>query len=772
MGACSSEETAHKEAKESATATSNHSKRLLDFYNVGEMIGQGAFGVVYACEPISGKGPKSLAVKMVDKAETPVEKIKEEVVMMQKMDHENVIKCFDVFYEKCFICIVMNRLNGGDLIVGMQAHWKSKGKIPVMSTIQITAQMANAISYLHSRNIVHRDIKGDNYLCDRPNIVDPECKLVLTDFGTVVDCMPDQRLKEKCGTKLYWPPEFYRLDYSLKVDIWAMGVICYGLLNGKFPFRDEKEANQKQVSVPKGTPQECEDFVFRVLEKKEKDRASYKELMGAAWIAAKVKSQTVDDKDDSTPANDGEVMRETGANQGIQERRNEIVERMQESKKEKKPATRAHYYGEWFSLVDRRAKNSTLMYEWWSKSKVEKAGVLALEGAKLVNEGRNTSNLTTEVIERQLKSHNINTDSFGQGQAKTLQQLAGEVQQGVSVLMLDAAEHKKLVRVVDVVLLRICAPGTKTKFLMETGEKFPDGRERQIGSGRLPGTKKEPHMNSKQVAEKIAGELLNLGGAKLAFDFSVKEIFEEQEESPSYPGVMTVYRKEIIQAFMQGEPSSNYIGKSPKGPKDWFHQDATGNTKYFAWMTDTECAKNDVQYKAPEEGEEVSGLVQAPIGLEESELRRYFETNKVDISKFGTGAAKSLSDISVELIKGESSLMQDTDGSVLRVVDVVVLKLIHSVTGSILVQTRQTFPDGQTVTLNRLPGAKRRADENQFLTARRILKRQLKIEENHVTLDAANVEVAEEEKESLAYPGLRTIYRKRIITANLAKNDA
>lgn len=116
--------------------------------------------------------------------------------------------------------------------------------------------------------------------------------------------------------------------------------------------------------------------------------------------------------------------------------------------------------------------------------------------------------------------------------------------------------------------------------------------------------------------------------------------------------------------------------------------------------------------------------------------------------------------------------MQDSDGSVIRIVDVVVIKLVHSVTQSILVQTEQTFPDGAKVSLKRLPGAKRRPDENQFLTARRILKRQLKVEENHVTLDANSVQVAEEEKESLAYPGLRTVYRKRIITATLAKGDA
>merc|ERR1719201_1162945 len=118
--------------------------------------------------------------------------------MLQKMDHPNVIKCHDVIYEKCFVCIVMDRLRGGDLIVGMQTHWKSKGKIPVMSTVHITAQMASSIHYLHNRSIIHRDVKGDNYLCDRSDIVDPQCRIVLTDFGTAVACTATEWLREKC----------------------------------------------------------------------------------------------------------------------------------------------------------------------------------------------------------------------------------------------------------------------------------------------------------------------------------------------------------------------------------------------------------------------------------------------------------------------------------------------------------------------------------------------------------------------------------------------
>jgi len=744
---------------------------LLDTYTVGEMLGQGAFGIVYACKPIGQE--RDCAVKMVDKVETPVDKIQEEADMLAKMDHPNVIKCHDVIFEKCFVCIVMDRLRGGDLIVGMQAHWKSKGKIPVMATMPISAQMVSSIHYLHSRSIIHRDVKGDNYLCDRPNIVEPDCKIVLTDFGTAVDCKATDRLREKCGTKLYWSPEFYKLDYSHKVDIWAMGVVVYGLLNGKFPFRDEKDMQTKQVTVPKGTPQECHDFLLSILEKKEAKRADSGMVMADPWIAGKVTKGNDEGGDDEEFKPD--AFNEGGANQGIQDRRNELIERLQDAGEKKKAAAggktnkpEEHYWKEWFSIVDRHAKNSTLKYEWWSNPKVDEAGILKLDGAKAITEGGAGSN-NTEEIGKQLKDHGIDTDKFGAGNAKTLQQMAAEVQSGSAVLMLDAARHKKLVRVVDVVLLRICAPGNKQKFLVETGEKFADGRERS--SVRLPGTKKEPHMNSKQMAEKIASEMLNLGGAKVNFDYTLKEIFEEQEESPSYPGVQTVYRKEIIEGTLAGEANS-YIGNKPKGAKDWFQEDSTKNTKYFAWKTDKELQKAKVKYKAPEDGEEVSGLVQAPIGMEEEDLRKYFETNNVDISKFGTGQAKTLKDISAEMIKGESALMQGADGSVIRVVDVVVLKLVHSVTNSILVQTEQTFPNGDKVELKRLPGAKRRPDENQFLTARRILKRQLKVEENHVTLDAAGVQVAEEEKDSLAYPGLRTVYRKRIITATLAKSDA
>lgn len=87
-------------------------------------------------------------------------------------------------------------------------------------------------------------------------------------------------------------------------------------------------------------------------------------------------------------------------------------------------------------------------------------------------------------------------------------------------------------------------------------------------------------------------------------------------------------------------------------------------------------------------------------------------------------------------------------------------------TGDILVQTEQVDSRGTTTRLDRLPGAKCRPDENHFLSARRILRRQLETDENNVVMHR-DVVLILEHKHTPAYPGLQTVYRKRLITAEV-----
>lgn len=88
-----------------------------------------------------------------------------------------------------------------------------------------------------------------------------------------------------------------------------------------------------------------------------------------------------------------------------------------------------------------------------------------------------------------------------------------------------------------------------------------------------------------------------------------------------------------------------------------------------------------------------------------------------------------------------------------------------------LVQAEQVFTNGDRQALNRLPGTKKRPDENYFTTARRLLRRQLELDDVHVTLDKNLQNVVEEEQPSVAYPDIRTLYRKRYICAQICVPD-
>jgi hypothetical protein len=239
---------------------------------------------------------------------------------------------------------------------------------------------------------------------------------------------------------------------------------------------------------------------------------------------------------------------------------------------------------------------------------------------------------------------------------------------------------------------------------------------------------------------------------------------EEETESPSYPGVRTVYRKEMVEGQVIATESGSLSRVGLPGFTSYKFTDPLNQTKTFDWMTQSVATGKGVKLK-PEGGEAVSTLVRAPIGLNEEALRRHLEANGIDVSKFAQSGTRSLKEFSAELIRGEATLVQDPNGDMVRMVDVVLL-IISRDGDEILVQTEQIHPDGAKTILNRLPGAKRRPDENQFLSARRILRRQLEIDENQVVLDVI-VQNVEEEKSSSSYPGLKTVYRKRLIRAKM-----
>merc|ERR1712217_33032 len=109
---------------------------------------------------------------------------------------------------------------------------------------------------------------GDNYLIDHKDITNPKCNIVLADFGTACNIEPDQRLNVVVGTQIFWAPEIFEEDYGSKVDVWAMGIVTYGMVSGRFPFKDPNEIKTKEVDIPEHVGPLCRDFIMKMLDKK------------------------------------------------------------------------------------------------------------------------------------------------------------------------------------------------------------------------------------------------------------------------------------------------------------------------------------------------------------------------------------------------------------------------------------------------------------------------------------------------------------------------
>eukprot|EP00931_Biecheleriopsis_adriatica_P105666 TRINITY_DN80216_c0_g1_i1.p1 TRINITY_DN80216_c0_g1~~TRINITY_DN80216_c0_g1_i1.p1 ORF type:complete len:769 (-),score=190.58 TRINITY_DN80216_c0_g1_i1:61-2367(-) len=761
MGGClSSSQSASAQPLEIKEGVAPKGKKLLDDYDLGRVLGEGAFGVVYLC---TKKGTSdTFAVKMIDKVETPLESIKAEADMLLKLKHPRVVALHSVYFEKVFVCMVMDCYSGGDMIEGMRSHWQAKGMIPQEKLKNILKQMVEGIAWIHSQSVVHRDVKGDNYLMDRKDIVDPECKIFLSDFGTVIEVKPGERLKEKCGTKIYWSPEFFAFSYSFKVDIWAIGVVLFGLLSGKFPFKDENDVHNKRIKVGHNTKKELSDLIYKMLERKEADRLDGKGVLASPWLASEVAKDASSDPE-PMDVNFKPELGERGPKKDIGDRRRELVARLQ-ARNEKttrrgltaiSPPLADKEKQDEFVVEDTRNGHKTLM-QWWSKDKVDSHKLIKLDGSAPATDELSGGSL--EAIKQLLEDHTIDTSKFGQN-GKTLEEFVKEVQCGETRLMLDAAEHRTLVRVLDLVLLRlVCVDGKQKKFLVRTKEETKGGQIRESRT-QLEGTKRVPHENSIETAARVVRDRLHLVDVEVEFDAKNIETFEEQEESHSYPGVRTVYRKSIVEARVPEGTDLSKLGIADN--KGLVTTDGKGVRRDYAWLTEAEASSKQVKLRAPHEEQEISALVDPPVGLNEEELINLLQKGGVELSKFGTNGAKTLEEFANELSSGECGIELQKDNTVTRVVDVVALTVIRPRDGSSLIEAKQMYGDKKD--LNRLPAVKRRSDENMFLAAQRCLMKGLGMDINEVTMKRDEVVMVTEAKESPSYPGIKTLYRKRII---------
>lgn len=211
------------------------------FYFFLDLIGKGAFGKVYSgVQKISNR---LVAIKCLEKiyfqSDQCREKVANEISIMQSLQsHPNVIQLLEVFENESTVFMVLEYASTGDLL----KYIRGKQQLPLDTIRRILVQLVLALQHIHSRGVLHRDVKLDNILLNDQL----DCKIC--DFGVSRFMTPQELIFEKCGTPAYLAPEVLQeKGYSgFKADIWSLGVLTFYLVTGQMPFKAQNVEELKQ----------------------------------------------------------------------------------------------------------------------------------------------------------------------------------------------------------------------------------------------------------------------------------------------------------------------------------------------------------------------------------------------------------------------------------------------------------------------------------------------------------------------------------------------
>ena len=213
-------------------------------YEFIRWIKSGGYGKVFLAKKVITE--KEYAIKQIDTSNFSTEEvynISRENLILRTMNHKNVIKLYDSFtYDKKFYT-VMDYARGGELTLLLEGNKNKNNKLNENECKKIFKQIYDAVCYIHERNIIHRDLKPNNILF----LDEEKTHVVIIDFGISGFSNGNNREKIKAGTTMFLAPETAcGKEYcsNRKLDIWALGIILYRMIEGVYPF-DGK--NSKEV---------------------------------------------------------------------------------------------------------------------------------------------------------------------------------------------------------------------------------------------------------------------------------------------------------------------------------------------------------------------------------------------------------------------------------------------------------------------------------------------------------------------------------------------
>ena len=307
----------------------------LENYELDKFLGSGAFGEVYLT---SKKGDsrkfatKKLDREQMEKEEGAMKYLRNEIVILQFLNHPNIVKFEEVKKTKKHFYIIMEYCNGGDLTGAIEKYKEKYGKpFPEEIVQHFMKQIISAFKYLHSLKVIHRDVKTDNILLNYDNEEDKnnfnlmKAQVKIIDFGFSCKVSPKGLQYSVLGSPINMDPLILKklnsstnktrqLGYNESADIWSIGTVCYEMLIGKSVFdAEEMEELVKKVEdggyeVPTNLSHEVVSFMNGMLQYEGKRRLTAAQLSRHEFLTKNVKDfHAIDLKKVSKKTEDGKV---------------------------------------------------------------------------------------------------------------------------------------------------------------------------------------------------------------------------------------------------------------------------------------------------------------------------------------------------------------------------------------------------------------------------------------------------------------------------------
>ncbi|KOG96176.1 protein kinase FRK1 [Saccharomyces eubayanus] len=273
-------------------------------YILGSTLGEGEFGKVKLGWPKNFSNnstsafdfPKQVAVKLIKRDTISNDykkevKIYREINALKHLSHPNIVKLEEVLQNSRYIGIVLEYACGGEFYKYIQ----KKRRLKETNACRLFSQLISGVHYIHSKGLVHRDLKLENLLLDKNE------NLVITDFGFVNEfCSRNELMKTSCGSPCYAAPELVvstKPYEARKADIWSCGVILYAMLAGYLPWDDDPK-NPEGSDIGRlynyicSTPLKFPDYILpiprdllrRILVSDPKRRINLKQIEKHGWL--------------------------------------------------------------------------------------------------------------------------------------------------------------------------------------------------------------------------------------------------------------------------------------------------------------------------------------------------------------------------------------------------------------------------------------------------------------------------------------------------------